>query len=538
MRSRLVVLIAAFVGGMLANPARAQESADAPVVQARPAATAPVVLGRDTIFTVLTGVGAFSATERADAVRRRLRELARDPYARLDSIGVRADTAGAHVLVGGRTVFVVTEADALAARLPRDSLAVNYGRAIARVLQAQGLTARLRTIAVGVLFALLTAIATVFAFRLVNRFFPQATAAIERGRGTWMPSIRIQKLELLRAEQLAGALLTLLGILRVVVLAGLLYLTVPVILSFFPWTRRYSDDLFGYILTPFAVIWGGLLDYLPKLFALGAIGLVTYYLLRLIRAVFLGVARETITFGGFYPEWAIPTYKLVRVLVLIFAFIAAWPYLPGSGSAAFQGVGVLVGLLISLGSAAAVGNMVGGIVLTYMRPFRIGDRVRIADTEGDVIEKTLLVTRVRTAKNVEITVPNAMVLGSHIVNYSASAKSGGLMLHTKVTIGYDVPWRRVHELLIAAARSVPDVLQEPAPFVLQTALSDYYPTYELNAYTDRPNEMATLYARLHEAIQDRFDEAGVEILSPAYTAYRDGNATTLPHRAGAGPPPA
>lgn len=500
---------------------------------------APVVLGGDTVLWVRASVGAFTAAERADAVRRRLGDLAGDPYLRLDAVVVRRGQTQTDVLVGDALVIAVTDADAAAAGVPRDSLARIHARGIARALREQGFVARTRTILVGVVFAALAALVTFLVFRLANQAFPRIFAAIDRGRGTSIPSVRIQNLEILSADQLAGALMGIVKVLRVVVLAGVLYLAVPVILSFFPWTRRFSDDLFGYILTPFAVIWAGLLGYLPNLFVLGAIAVTTHYLLRLIRAVFLGIARERVTFTGFHADWAIPTYKLVRTLVFVFAFIAAWPYLPGSGSSAFQGVGVFVGLLLSIGSASAIGNMVGGVVLTYMRPFRVGDRVRIADTEGDVVEKSLLITRIRTTKNVDITIPNSMVLGSHIINYSSSTKSHGLILHTTVTIGYDVPWRTVHELLVSAALSVPEVSREPPPFVLQTSLQDHYPAYELNAYTNEPNRMAMMYARLHEAIQDRFNEAGVEILSPAYTALRDGNAHTIPapHRpAGPGSP--
>jgi len=205
-----------------------------------------------------------------------------------------------------------------------------------------------------------------------------------------------------------------------------------------------------------------------------------------------------------------------------------FPYLPGSESPAFRGVSIFLGVLFSLGSTAAVANVVAGVILTYMRAFRIGDRVKISDTIGDVIEKTLLVTRVRTIKNEDITVPNAMVLGSHIINYSSSAKDRGLILHTTVTIGYDAPWRKVHELLIAAAHSTEHILKEPSPFILQTALDDFYVSYELNAYTNRPEIMAGIYSSLHQNIQDRFNESGVEIMSPHYAAFRDGNQTTVP----------
>jgi small-conductance mechanosensitive channel len=184
--------------------------------------------------------------------------------------------------------------------------------------------------------------------------------------------------------------------------------------------------------------------------------------------------------------------------------------------------------MAALLTRSAVSNVIAGLVLTYMRSFRIGDRVKIADTTGDVVEKTLLITRIQTVKNVEVTVPNSLVLGSHIVNFSTSAKTKGLILHTQVTIGYDAPWKKVHELLIQAALNTDEILSEPKPFVLQTSLDDSYVSYEINAYTHNAHRMAGIYSMLHQNIQDAFNKAGVEIMSPSFSAIRDGNTVTIP----------
>jgi len=255
---------------------------------------------------------------------------------------------------------------------------------------------------------------------------------------------------------------------------------------------------------------------------------LTFYGIRLARAAFGEVERGTIALPGFETDWAAPTYRIVRFLILVFAVIVAFPYLPGSGSPAFKGISLFLGLLISLGSSSAIANVIAGAILTYTKAFRIGDRVKIAATEGYVLEKTLLATRVRTTKNVEITVPNSLVLSSHIVNYSVAARGEGLVLHTAVTIGYDVPWRKVHALLLDAAARTEGIVAEPQPFVLQLSLDDYYPTYELNVFTRDPAHLARLYSDLHANVQDAFNEAGVEIMSPAYCALRDGNRTTIP----------
>jgi small-conductance mechanosensitive channel len=248
-----------------------------------------------------------------------------------------------------------------------------------------------------------------------------------------------------------------------------------------------------------------------------------------VNQYFFGELRDgKISIRGFYPDWAEPTANLVRTLILVASVIIAFPYLPGSQSPAFKGISVFIGVLLSLGSTSAVAHGVAGTILTYMRAFQVGDFVRIGSDVGEVIEKTLLVTRIRTQKNEVVTIPNGTVLGGVVVNYSAEARKLGVIFHTVATIGYSAPWRQVHDLLISAALATRDVLHDPPPFVLQTALNDFYVSYELNAYTAKPRNMLNIYSELHQNIQDKFNEAGVEINSPHYASLRDGNETTIP----------
>jgi len=270
------------------------------------------------------------------------------------------------------------------------------------------------------------------------------------------------------------------------------------------------------------------INYLPNLFTIIVILFVTRYAIRFLKVFFDEISNEKVVLEKFHKDWADPTFKIVRFLIYAFTAIVIFPYLPGSQSPVFQGISVFIGVLFSFGSSSAISNIVAGVVLTYMRPFKIGDRVKIADTTGDIVEKTLLVTRVRTIKNVDISIPNSMIMGSHIINFSSSSSGTGLILHTGVTIGYDAPWKTVHELLINAALATSEINKEPKPFVLQTSLDDFYVSYELNAYTNSPNIMAKIYSELHSNIQDKFNEAGVEIMSPHYGAHRDGNQTTIP----------
>lgn len=308
----------------------------------------------------------------------------------------------------------------------------------------------------------------------------------------------------------------------------IIYVYITLVFGLFPFSRGWSAALVSFILSPLLSVWASFTGFLPNLFYIIVIAAAFYYFNRFIGFLFHEIEKGTIQFSGFHNEWASPTYKVVRFLIIILAVISIFPYLPGSDSPIFQGISVFVGLLLSLGSSSAISNIVAGVVLTYMRPFKLGDRVKIADTMGDVVEKTLLVTRIRTTKNVEITVPNSMVLGNHIINFSSSANNPGLILHTTITIGYDVPWQKVHQLLINAADATEDLLKEPKPFVLQTALNDFAVAYELNVFTNNPNAMVRTYSVLHAAIQDKFNEGGVEIMSPTYSAVRDGNQSTIP----------
>jgi small-conductance mechanosensitive channel len=308
----------------------------------------------------------------------------------------------------------------------------------------------------------------------------------------------------------------------------LLYFYITLLFSFFSFTKSWAGTLFHYILAPLEHSVMAIVNYLPNVFAILVIFFIFKYAIKFIKMLFDAVENEIITIPGFYKDWATPTFKIVRFLVIVFGMIVVFPYLPGSDSPFFQGITVFLGVLISFGSSSAIANIVAGVVLTYMRPFRVGDIVKIADTQGRVTEKTLLVTRIRTIKNLEITVPNATVLSSHITNFSANTQEAGLILHTTVTMGYDTPWQQVHELLIKSALQTDLVLHDPSPFVLQKSLDDYYVSYELNVYTRHSNRMPFIFSDLHQHIQDAFNEAGLELMSTAFTAIRDGNQKCVP----------
>ncbi len=381
---------------------------------------------------------------------------------------------------------------------------------------------------IGLLAAFVVVVAALVALRVISVIGRRMVARIEAGEGTRIRAFSLQQQEILSAEEIAGLLTIIVMGTRFVLSSSIVIIALGVILGFFTWTEHVAFAALQLTLSTLADTGRAIVAYIPNFLLVAVIAAIALYLVRLARLVFAGISSGRIKLRGFYPEWAMPTFNLVRILIFLFALVMAFPYLPGAGSPAFRGISIFVGVLFSLGSTSAVANVVAGIVITYMRAFKIGDRVQIAETEGIVIERSLFVTRLRNNKNVEIAVPNSKVLADHIVNYSAMARRKGVMLHTTVGIGYDVDWRTVHKLLIAAAQATEGIADDSEPFVHQKELGDFAVIYELNAPTHQPHRLPDITSRLRANILDLFHEAGVEIMSPDYTALRRGNRPAIP----------
>ncbi len=349
--------------------------------------------------------------------------------------------------------------------------------------------------------------------------------------------LRIGGSQLLDESQVAALLQLLRRLLHWALLLLVSYLLIPLLLGFFPPTQAIAAGLRAQILAVLTALASGLVGVIPNLLTIGLILTITVLVMRGSHAWFQALERGRLRIPGFYREWALPTDRIVTLLILLAGLVIAYPYLPGSGSQAFQGVGLFVGLLAALGSSAVATNIISGLMLIYTRAFREGDRVEINGVIGVVQDQALLVTRIQTPRNELVSIPNATVIGASIVNFSFSRREiqQPVALATTITIGYDVPWRQVHELMLGATRSVAGLMHEPEPYVLQTSLNDFHISYELNAYVRDVDRYRTTLSDLLAAIQDQFAAAGVEILSPGYHAIRNGNRSTVPQVAGGGP---
>ncbi|MDE1163579.1 MAG: mechanosensitive ion channel [Acidobacteriaceae bacterium] len=533
--SLLLVVGAARAFADTAKASPKQEALPASVVQPDPmlhsvTETAPVMLDGKELFKV-RGVLSFSPDVRAAAITERLTRVVHDVRFDPKKLEVHDYTNTTDVAAGRLVLTSITNFDAALAGTDRRTLAASEAAKMSAAIAAMRGAYSTRTLLIGGAYALIATLGLVLLLRLMSWLFPRLYRRLESWRGRLIPALRIQQFELLPADRIANALIALSRFLRVALTMLLLYFWASLCLRFFPWTSGYSHVLVAYVTEPVHAAWLAFLAYLPRLFTIAFIIFVAVYVMKFTRVIFTELGKGSIEISGFHPEWAEPTYKLVRVLLLVLTLVVVFPYLPGAKTPAFQGISIFLGVLISLGSSSAVANVVAGVILTYMRAFRMGDRVQIADTVGDVIESSLLVTRIRTIKNVEITIANSQVLGAHIVNYSAPVTKGeGLILHTQVTLGYDNSWPKIHELLTTAALMTENILHEPKPFILQTMLDDFYVHYELNAYTDQPQKMAMTYSVLHRNIHDTFDKAGVEIMSPHVTALRRSEMTVPPER--------
>jgi len=496
-------------------PAAAVPPAALPSEEAeRALATAPVVIDGRAVVHV-RGVASFPAGERARLIAERIEAAARDA-----SVPLRVEKTpaaeGIHLRAGSRPLMVVTAADGrlegvesavlanlFATRMEAAMQAYREARSPAVLLRA---AQRAAAATLGLLLLIVLALASLKRIdRRISRTFDER-----------IHSVQIQSFEIVRAQRLRDLLRAVTRLVRLAVLGVIVYLWLQYVLGLFPQTRPLAERLLQLLLDPLWRMSSGLVAQLPSLAFLLVLFFLTRWMLRLVKLFFESVEKRRVELSNFEAEWAMPTYRIVRVAVVAFALVVAYPYIPGSRSAAFQSLSIFLGVMLSIGSSSFIANIIAGYSMTYRRAFRVGDRIQVGEVFGDVSEIRLQVTHVRSVKNEEIVVPNSGLLNSNVVNYSALARSRGLILHTTVGIGYETPWRQVEAMLLLAAERTPGLLREPAPFVLQKSLGDFCVVYEINVYCDVPAEMATLYSRLHQNILDVFNEYGVQIMTPAY----------------------
>jgi len=482
----------------------------------------------DTLFNIYARSGSFSAQARAEAISNRIKQLGEMWIIDTDSISLAPAETDTDIVSGETILINISENDALWYHTTPHVLAKSYQTIITQTLNKYKTETRFSQLAKEAGLAIAVSFIIIALLFYIGKLFKWSATKITQLENNLLHGVKIKNYTLLDTKRQVNIVLSINTFVKWLAIIVTIYISLPILFGIFPWTKNYASILFGYILTPIKTIGSGLWNYLPNLITILVIVVVFRYASKIIRYLKNEIEKGHLRIPGFYPDWANPTYQIIRVLLFAFLLVVIFPYLPGSNSPVFQGVSVFLGFLFTFGSAGSLSNIIAGLILTYMRLFKLGDRVKIGDVVGDVIEKSLLVTRIRTIKNEIISIPNSTIMSSHTINYSSDAPEKGLIIHTTVTIGYDVPWKDMHQALIDAALKTTYLLNEPKPFVLQTSLEDFYVSYQINAYTREPNKQASIYSELHQNIQDVCNERGIEIMSPHYKAARDGNTTTIP----------
>lgn len=487
----------------------------------------PVIAHSDTLFYIKNKLGSLSAAERSLRTSAKVEALAEDLLFVADSLGTEKDSTFIDIVYKGAALLSLSNADADSVKMDKEVMAKAYQEIILNNINTYkketDLTELLKRAGLGLLIVFILGMCIFFLNRYSNRFNAWLRVKLHQK----ISGLKIKNYELISSKDELILIRKVLNLVKIFVIFILVYLTLPIVFRLFPWTKPWSDSLIGFVLNPLKNIFSGIIDFIPDLITIAVIIFVFHYIKKIIKFLAYEIEAEKLKINGFYSDWAKPTFNIVRLVLNAFMIVVIWPFIPGSDSGIFKGVSVFLGLLISFGSSSAISNGVAGMVITYMRPFKLGDIVKIGDVTGAVHEKSLLVTRVLTFKNEVITIPNSAILSGNTVNYSSMASQNDLIIHTSVTLGYDIPWTKVHELLIAAAMASEGVIKDKPPFVLQTSLEDWYVSYELNVYVNNPGKMPRIYSEIHKNIHVTFDAAGIEIMSPHYQAIRDGNASTV-----------
>lgn len=531
-RTLIAGLATAFFLGITIPLVAAQNSLSPQLTPpASQSANAPVVLEGETLFVLQTHLGGFSAQERARRVSENLRDVADNQALSLNELEVyTGDKDGIPltvISVDNMSLIAISNVDAQIASKPRPELAQEYLQKIKKAISRYRHERSLQYLLGATLWSVLATVALIVALLVTNNIFTRIYQQLKVWQESYIHPVRLGNWELIRANQLDDIITWLTRLAQAVIILGLLVAYFPFVLHQFPWTRGLAKTFKGYLVSSLQSGWQAFVIYLPSLLTIVLVVVLTYFLLRLCKPFFRELGQGTFTLPGFYPEWADATQKLVSFIMIALAAVIIFPLLPGFQSPAFQGISVFLGLLISLGSTSIISNLISGSVLIYTRAFRVGDRIKIGDFTGQVLETTLLVTRILTPTNVVISIPNSQISSSSIENFSFGYRElkQPFILRIPIYLGYEVPWRDASQALSQAALQTKGIAKSPAPFVMLGELNEVYLTYLLNVYIDVEyfknktlKELEQARSQLHENILDCCAAMGIRIFAPSYEA--------------------
>ena len=480
----------------------------------------PIVFEKDTLYYLYTSYGPYDIDTRVKYVEEKLKELYNDPYFVADSIKIKPAGDYLSVMYNDKTITGISMVDALWENSSQTELAQRYANIIKNTIVKYKEQNSLKSVLIRLAELLLVLFIAFILVWAINRLFDFLKKITLNSEHRFLTSIRIRNYDFIKKPGIVKALVKLLAILRIVFLLFLLITIIPLIFDIFPSTQYLSKIIVQWISEPIKNVGIAIIGYLPHLFYIVIIAVITRYALKILRFFALEIERGILKIKGFHPEWAHTTYVLARMMLWVLALVIMFPHLPGSDSDAFKGISVFLGVLISLGSSSAISNAIAGIVISYMRPFQVGDWIKSGEIIGAVIEKNALVTRLKTINNEDITIPNSAILSGATMNFTSIGKEIGLALNVQVKVRYDYSDNLVEELLIEAALKTNGISPKPHPYIFQISLSELNAVYELNAYTFHPENMYFIKSDLTKNIQSTFRQANIEIFSTQYIEIR------------------
>ena len=480
----------------------------------------PIVFEKDTLYYLYTSYGPYDIDTRVKYVEEKLKELYNDPYFVADSIKIKPAGDYLSVMYNDKTITGISMVDALWENSSQTELAQRYANIIKNTIVKYKEQNSLKSVLIRLAELLLVLFIAFILVWAINRLFDFLKKITLNSEHRFLTSIRIRNYDFIKKPGIVKALVKLLAILRIVFLLFLLITIIPLIFDIFPSTQYLSKIIVQWISEPIKNVGIAIIGYLPHLFYIVIIAVITRYVLKILRFFALEIERGILKIKGFHPEWAHTTYVLARMMLWVLALVIMFPHLPGSDSDAFKGISVFLGVLISVGSSSSISNAIAGIVISYMRPFQVGDWIKSGEIIGAVIEKNALVTRLKTINNEDITIPNSAILSGATMNFTSIGKEIGLALNVQVKVRYDYSDNLVEELLIEAALKTNGISPKPHPYIFQISLSELNAVYELNAYTFHPENMYFIKSDLTKNIQSTFRQANIEIFSTQYVEIR------------------
>ncbi len=471
----------------------------------------PLIIEGDTLLYIYTSLGGDDPAHRVESVARKVTQIGKSLKLTTDSMHIFISEYTDDVMCGEVVIISVSDLDGLWNGMSRRDLAEEYLRIlsaeIGRLHADYGLKAKLT----GLGWAVFLIVVQVLFFMLTARFIRYLRHLIVEGVDGRMKPLVIKGYELMNIHQEKRILLFLTRVLQVFLILLQLFISLPLLFSIFPETEKFTWNMINYVWSPLRDMVVSIVRYFPNLVKIVVIVYVVRWVLKGLRHLSNEIAAERLKIDRFYQDWARPTYQIVRIFIIAFTLVVIWPWLPGSESGIFKGVSIFVAALFSLGSTTTIGNLISGIIITYMRPFLVGDFVRIGDQEGEVVEENAFVTRLRDIKGNLVTVPNNSILSQQTVNYTAAARDGkGSIVHSSFTFTYHVPRETVEAYLLEGAARCKLLEKNPKPFVLYTALEDFYTQYEINGYTKETARLFAVYSELHRNIIDVFHEHNLD----------------------------